>query len=111
MCTLPYTGVSCGDGKRRAGKQKATAYAAKEVQGGMAVTNPSCNDDLSTMPMMQRQTAAKASVSKMYLRYSQYRKKSAVELPYKFPRATRRVCKERYVRTMQLQIAKTLYKS
>ena len=45
-------------------------YAAKEVQVGIAVTRPPCNDDFSTIAIKLIHTLASAIVTRMYLRGS-----------------------------------------
>jgi hypothetical protein len=59
-----------GSRSRLLGKQYATTYAAKEVQVGIAVTRPLCNDDFWAMAMRPMQTLARAIVTRMYLRWS-----------------------------------------
>jgi hypothetical protein len=66
MLSSSYTATSC-ERERRGEKQNAVVYAAKEVHGGMAVTRPPWIDAFWTAAMMQRNSAASAKVSKMYL--------------------------------------------
>jgi hypothetical protein len=55
---------------RPSGKQYATTYAASEVQVGIAVTRPPCNDDLWAIATRPMQTLARAIVKRMYLHWS-----------------------------------------
>jgi hypothetical protein len=55
---------------RPSGKQYATTYAASEVQVGIAVTEPPCNDDLWAIATRPMQTLARAIVVRMYLHWS-----------------------------------------
>jgi len=63
---MNQTGDSC-KGCPRSGKMNETAYAAKEVQGGMAVTSPPCIEAFCTSATMQRHIPATISVTSMYL--------------------------------------------
>lgn len=67
-----YT-IICCPAWRCVGKQNATAYAAKDVQGGMAVTRPPWMDDFCTIATMQRHIPANARASRIYLKDSQLR--------------------------------------
>lgn len=52
---------------RRSGKKYATAYAAKDVQGGTAVTSPPWSEDCCTSATIHMQELATATVRSMYL--------------------------------------------
>ena len=68
---------------RPSGKQYATTYAAKEVQVGIAVTRPPCNDDFWAIAMRLMHKEAKAIVMRIYLYVLDQARDSAMVAAYK----------------------------
>jgi hypothetical protein len=63
---------------RRSGKQKAVAYAAKDAQGGMAVTRPPWIEAFCTSATVKRQILLNAKENKIYLGRDQHSKISRI---------------------------------
>lgn len=60
--------------RRRAGKQNAIAYAAKDAHGGIAVTRPPWIEAFWTRATINKHTPPKAKASNVYLAMGQYLK-------------------------------------
>lgn len=99
-------------GCRRSRKRNATAYAAKEVQGGTAVTSPLCIEAFCTSATMQRQIPANISVSSTYLSVvsNMLTLMSFVDT-YSLSSVTRRAWYRRYIIVAMDQMPKTLLNS